>query len=344
MEQVSVVGAGSWGTAIAYLLGCKGFRVNLWVYESDIAMEIAKTGINSVFLPGIQLPPNVHPTNSLEECLNLSTFIVWVTPSHTIRDVYSQALPYLRPNSILVCASKGIENETLMRVSEIFDDLTPKTLNLKYVTLSGPTFAKDVAMKQPTTAVVAGKTGEAARIAQNMFNTKRFRVYLNEDHIGVELGGALKNVIAIAVGIAAGLNLGSNTKAALITRGLWEIVRLGKAMNANPLTFLGLTGMGDLILTCDGTQSRNYRVGYQIGAGESLAEIQQKMRMVAEGVRTTKSVFELAKKFEVELPISEQVYNVLYHDKSPRLGLEELMSRSLKSEHQMEYISSDDGS
>jgi glycerol-3-phosphate dehydrogenase (NAD(P)+) len=337
-EKIAIVGAGSWGTALAFVLAHKGLTVNLWVYEPELIQEIRSTRINSIYLPDIILPESINVDSSFKDILKDVHFIIWVTPSHTIRTVLQEAKAYIEPDSIFVGASKGIESETLMRVSQIVSDVINNTPTIRYVTLSGPTFAWEVARFHPTAAVVAGQDHEATSMTQKILNTNAFRIYTNPDHTGVELGGALKNVIAIATGIAAGLNLGSNTRAALITRGLWEITRLSHAMGASPMTFLGLAGMGDLVLTCDGTQSRNFKVGYRIGAGESLKQIQSTMRMVAEGVRTTVAVRELAYKYNVEMPITEQIYQVLYHEKTPKQALEALMSRSLKREHQLDDI------
>ncbi len=338
LQPIAVVGAGSWGTALTLLLSRKGFPVRLWIYEPELIWIIKEKHENSYYLPGYRIPEIVTPSHSFEETLQDVSMIFWVTPSHTIRQTLLQALPFISPGSIFIGASKGIENDTLLRVSQIVEHVVPQNVSLRYLTLSGPTFATEVANGQPTTAVVAGKDEQAARIVQSTLNTNSFRVYINQDHIGVELGGALKNIIAIAAGITKGIGLGSNSRAALITRGLWEMTRLGKAAGADPMTFLGLAGIGDLVLTCDGTESRNFKTGYRIGQGESVEEIQQSMRMVAEGVKTTKSVRELAKKLSVEMPITEQVYQVLYHRKSPHDAVRELMTRSLKSEHQMEYM------
>ncbi len=338
IRRIAVVGGGSWGTALALMLASKEYDINLWVYEQDLVETMRKERENTRYLPGFRLPSNIHPSSSFEEVLSETQFIVWVTPSHTIRTTYPQALPYMQPGSILVGAGKGIENTTLLRPSQIIGQLTPPAKNTRIFTLSGPTFAKEVADGQPSTAVVAGPDDSTGKIIQEAFNTERFRVYFNYDQIGVELGGALKNVIAIAAGIAAGLKLGSNSRAALITRGLWEITRLGRIMGANPLTFLGLSGMGDLVLTCDGTQSRNFHVGKRIGLGEKLDKIQSSMQMVAEGVKTTRSARELATRHNVEMPITEQIFQVLYNDKDPRTALRDLMTRRLKSEHQFDYM------
>lgn len=334
IDDVAVLGAGSWGTALALLLSRNGKRVKLWVYEPELVEIIQKTRENAYFLPGFTLPETIYPSHDLSEVLAGARFIVLVTPTQTVRSVMDSAREYISRDTILVGASKGIENGTLMRVSEIVQDVLGRSRSFRYLALSGPTFATGVARGLPATAVVAGRESAAAELAQHVFFDSTFRVYVNDDVIGVELGGALKNVIAIAAGILAGLNLGSNARAALITRGLWEITRLGTALGARRITFQGLTGMGDLVLTCDGTESRNFKVGYRIGQGETLDAIQKSMRMVAEGVKTTLSVRELARRHGVEMPITEQVYRTLYHGKSPRQAVEELMTRTLKSEHQ----------
>ncbi|HPQ40206.1 MAG TPA: NAD(P)H-dependent glycerol-3-phosphate dehydrogenase [bacterium] len=334
IDTVAVIGAGSWGTALSILLSRNGKRVRLWAYEPELVRIIQNTRENAFFLPGYTLPDSIEVSHDMAAVLRDARFIVLVAPTQTIRGVLETARPYISPNAILVGASKGIENDTLMRVSEIVAEVLGKDICIRYLALSGPTFATGVARGLPATAVVAGNDLDAAELAQRVFFDKTFRVYVNDDVIGVELGGALKNVIAIAAGILAGLDLGSNARAALITRGLWEITRLGAALGARLITFQGLTGMGDLVLTCDGTESRNFKVGFRIGRGEKLEAIQKSMRMVAEGVKTTLSVRELADRHGVEMPITEQVYQVLYHGKSPRQAVWELMTRTLKSEHQ----------
>lgn len=333
-ENIAVLGAGSWGTALAILLARNGHTVNLWTYEPELVEIINKTRINEYFLPGYEIPETVIPSHNLEDVLAHAEVVVIVTPTQTVRSVLEQARKYIRPGSILVGASKGIENNSLMRVSEIVQEVVGATVPVEYLVLSGPTFATGVAAGQPSSAVVAGSNESAAKRVQHLFNNPGFRVYINDDVTGVELGGALKNVIAIAAGIVNGLELGSNARAALITRGLWEITRLGNALGSRLITFQGLSGMGDLVLTCDGTESRNFKVGYRLGQGEKLDDIVQSMRMVAEGVKTTLSVTELARKLEIEMPIAEQVYEMLYHDKCPRQAVMDLMTRTLKSEHQ----------
>ncbi len=336
IDEIAVIGAGSWGTALALLLSRNGMKVRLWVYEKDLVQTILETRQNAIFLPGFHLPETIRPSNSLAEVLSGIKFIVLVTPSQTVRSVLEQARPFIQPDAVIVGASKGIENGTLMRVSQIAEEILGPHLPYQYIVLSGPTFASGVAQGLPATAVVAGANPDTTKLAQQIFNDRTFRVYVNADVIGVELGGALKNVIAIAAGIVAGLDLGSNTRAALITRGLWEITRLGAALGARQITFQGLSGMGDLVLTCDGTESRNFKVGFRIGRGETLDSIQKSMRMIAEGVKTTRSARELALRHDVEMPITEQVFQTLYHEKSPRQAVLDLMTRSLKSEHQID--------
>ncbi|MBN1878728.1 NAD(P)-dependent glycerol-3-phosphate dehydrogenase [bacterium] len=335
-DEIAVIGAGSWGTALALLLSRNGKRVRLWVYEPELVQIIRDTRQNAFFLPGYHLPESIEPSHNLEEVLRGIRFIVLVTPSQSIRSVIEKALPFIEPGAVIVGASKGIENGTLMRVSQVTEQVIGSDLPYHYLVLSGPTFARGVAQGLPTTAVIAGNDPDTTHLAQQIFNDRTFRVYANSDVIGVELGGALKNVIAIAAGIVAGLDLGSNTRAALITRGLWEITRLGSTLGARQITFQGLSGMGDLVLTCDGTDSRNFQVGHRIGKGETLDAIQKSMRMIAEGVKTTLSARELANRYDVEMPITEQVYQTLYHEKSPRQAVLDLMTRSLKSEHQID--------
>lgn len=335
-KEIAIIGAGGWGTALALLLSRKGYRIRLWVYEPELVDIIEKTRQNAYFLPGYTLPDTITPHHSIQSVLIDIDFIILVTPSQMVRNVLLQALPYIQPNAMIVSASKGIENGTLLRISQVVDEIVSPHVPITYTVISGPTFAKGVAGGLPTTAVVAGENPDKAKFVQTVFNHSSFRVYVNSDVIGVELGGAIKNVIAIAAGIVAGLELGSNTRAALITRGLWEITRLGVALGAKPITFQGLSGMGDLVLTCDGTDSRNFQVGYRIGRGETLDDIQTSTRTIAEGVKTTLSVRELANRHHVEMPISEQVYQTLYHGKSPRQAVMDLMTRTLKSEHQID--------
>jgi glycerol-3-phosphate dehydrogenase (NAD(P)+) len=331
-EKIGVIGAGSWGTTLADLLAKKGHDVILWAYEAELAGEMAETGLNSLFLPGIRLSPRLRFTNSLEEAAADKDMLLFVVPSQVVRGVIKSVLPFLRKEAVIVSASKGIELETLMVVSQIYEELLPHELYRNFAALSGPTFAREVAQEMPTAVVAAAADAGVARRVQHTVTTGFFRAYTNNDVTGVELGGAIKNVIAIAAGISDGLGFGYNTRAALITRGLAEMTRLGLTMGARSSTFAGLAGMGDLVLTCTGDLSRNRSVGMKLGKGMTLDEILAEMRMVAEGVKTTKSTRNLAHKLGVDMPITEKLFRVLYQDKPVREGVIELMTRDLKSE------------
>lgn len=330
--RIGVVGAGSWGTALANLLAEKGYVIDLWVYESELIEGILQTRENALYLPGAKLSKRLAPIGNIEQVVRGKDLILNVVPSHLVRSVTQNFASFLGDNTILVSASKGIENETFLTMSRVFKDVVP-TLNMHQIAvLSGPSFAKEVVAGLPTAVSVASSSLETAQRVQTVFSTPQFRAYTNDDVIGVELGGAVKNVIALAAGIIDGLKLGLNTRAALITRGQTEIRRLGLKMNANPRTFTGLAGMGDLILTCTGDLSRNHTVGKRIGQGETLAAILADMRMVAEGVKTAKSVYNLSKKLDVEMPICHAIYKVLYEELSPLKALQGLMTRDLKYE------------
>jgi glycerol-3-phosphate dehydrogenase (NAD(P)+) len=331
-EKIGVIGAGSWGTTLADLLAKKGHDVILWAHEPELAGEMAETGLNSLFLPGIKLSPRLRFTNSLEEAAADKDMLLFVVPSQVVRGVIKSLLPFLRKEAVIVSASKGIELETLMVVSQIYEELLPHELYRNFAALSGPTFAREVAQEMPTAVVAAAADAGVARRVQHTVTTGFFRAYTNNDVTGVELGGAIKNVIAIAAGISDGLGFGYNTRAALMTRGLAEMTRLGLTMGARSSTFAGLAGMGDLVLTCTGDLSRNRSVGMKLGRGMTLDEILAEMRMVAEGVKTTKSTRNLAHKLGVDMPITEKLFRVLYQDKPVREGVIELMTRDLKSE------------
>ena len=331
-EKIAVIGAGSWGTTLADLLAKKGHAVTLWAYEPELVLEMRQSRENSLFLPGIRLHDGLAFTNELAEAYAGCSMVLCVVPSQLVRRVMGDSLPLLPAGVTIVSASKGIELDTLATVSEIYQELLPAELGAHFAALSGPSFAREVALEMPTAVAVASPSEAVARRVQEAFTTGFFRVYRNDDVVGVELGGAIKNVIAIAAGISDGLGFGCNTRAALITRGLAEMTRLGIAMGAQAATFAGLAGMGDLVLTCTGDLSRNRSVGVQIGQGRQLAEILGEMRMVAEGVKTTESAFNLARKLGVEMPITEQMYRMLYQDKPAREAVLELMTRNLKAE------------
>ncbi len=332
LEKIAVIGAGSWGTTLADLLAKKGHAVTLWAYEPELVLEMRASRENSLFLPGIALDPRLAFTNDLEEAYAGCSMVLCVVPSQLVRRVMTNSLPFLPAGVTIVSASKGIEVDTLAMVSQIYQEILPPELGASFAALSGPSFAREVALEMPTAVAVASESQQVAVRVQAAFTSNLFRVYRNDDVVGVELGGAIKNVIAIAAGISDGLGFGCNTRAALITRGLAEMTRLGAAMGAQASTFAGLAGMGDLVLTCTGDLSRNRSVGMQIGQGRQLAEILGEMRMVAEGVQTTKSTFNLAQKLGVEMPIIEKMHQLLYHDKPAREAVLELMTRNLKAE------------
>jgi len=331
-EQIGVIGAGSWGTTLASLLAKKGHEVTLWAYEPELAAEMAKERINSLFLPGIPLSPRLSFTNSLSDAVRGKGLLLFVVPSQVTRGVVAAVLPDISRDAVIVSASKGIELDTLKIMSEVYADLLPPATMARFAVLSGPSFAREVAREMPTAVVAAAADAAVARHVQQVFATSFFRLYTNNDMTGVELGGAIKNVIAIAAGISDGLGFGHNTRAALITRGLAEMARLGRAMDARAETFAGLAGMGDLVLTCTGDLSRNRSVGMKLGEGMRLAEILAEMRMVAEGVKTTESALSLARRLHVDMPITEKVFQVLHEDKPARDAVIELMTRNPKAE------------
>ncbi len=306
--------------------------VSLWVYEEDLARRMIEAGENDIYLPGEDLPPNIKPTNSFEQCLTGAQIVFSVVPSHVARQVWAKARDFLPVDAIIVNATKGIEEKTLLTSTEVLIESVGENILERKVTLSGPTFAREVARGLPSAAVIAGRNMEIASRVQKTLTSESLRFYTNKDYIGVEIAGSLKNVMAISVGICDGLALGHNARAALITRGLAEMARLGVALGADPLTFQGLAGLGDLVLTCTGDLSRNRTLGLRLGKGESLEQITGSTPMVAEGVRTTRSARDLALREKVEMPITEEIYQVLYDRRKPLSALKRLMSRSLKEE------------
>lgn len=330
--RIGVIGAGSWGTALANLLACKGYRVHHWVFEEEVKEQILNHRENQVFLPGVTLSENLSPSNDLGAVVADKDLLLVVVPSHVMRETCRRMADSITGTPVVVSASKGIENTTHLTMSGILRETLPMIPETHLAVLSGPSFAREVARNVPTAVTLAARDDEVARLVQEAFATPAFRVYTSADLVGVELGGAVKNVIAIAAGIIDGLGLGLNTRAALITRGLTEIRRLGLRLGANPRTFTGLAGVGDLLLTCTGDLSRNHTVGKKIGEGMKLSQILAEMRMVAEGVKTAKSVFNLSRKLGVEMPISHEIYHILYEDESPREALQRLMTRDLKDE------------
>ncbi|MBF0200861.1 MAG: NAD(P)-dependent glycerol-3-phosphate dehydrogenase [Desulfamplus sp.] len=332
LKRIGVVGAGSWGTALANLLAGKGYNVNLWAYEPGVVQDIAENGENSLFLPGIPIENSIFPTNDLGAVVKDNHMLLLVVPSHTMREMSRRISAFINPGTIVITASKGIEDDSYLTMHGVIAQSIPSINKDKIAVLSGPSFAEEVARRVPTAiSVAAGDLDTAVRV-QHVFAADHFRVYVSDDPIGLELGGAVKNVIAIAAGFVDGMNLGLNTRAAVITRGLAEIRRLGVRMGANPHTFAGLSGVGDLILTCTGNLSRNYTVGKQLGQGMTIAEIQKKRLTVAEGVRNTRSIHHLAKSLGIELPIINEVYKALYENSTPAHAIERLMTRPLGHE------------
>ncbi len=330
--DIGVVGGGSWGTALANLLASKGYSINLWVFEKEVKDQIIQSGENKMFLPDIKLSANIHPTNELAEAVLGKNLVVVVVPSHLMRAVTSKMTDAVSKDAIIVTASKGIENKTHLTMTGVLKETLVDIPHHRFVTLSGPSFAQEVARNLPTLVTVACEELEVAAFVQQVFVSPYFRVYTSEDVIGVELGGSLKNVLAIGAGMVDGLQLGLNARAALITRGMTEIRRLGLKLGANPRTFTGLAGIGDLILTCTGDLSRNHTVGVKIGRGEKVSDILSQMRMVAEGVKTARSVYNLSRKLNVDMPIFHEAYRILYEDFSPKEAIYRLMTRDLKQE------------
>lgn len=329
---VAVVGAGSWGTTLANLLAGKGETVRLWSYEEDVTAVIREEGRNAVYLPDIDLADGLMATSDLAEAVDGAGVVVSVSPSQHVRTVMSGAADAIDPDALLVSASKGIETRTLETMAEVLEEALPRLRARRFCFLSGPSFATEVARGYPTAVTVASRDADAALAAQALFQTGYFRVYTSHDVTGVELGGALKNVIALAAGMVAGLGFGHNSMAALITRGLTELTRLALALGASERTLAGLSGMGDLILTCTGDLSRNRSVGYELGKGRKLDDVLSSMRMVAEGVETTRATYDLARREGIEMPIVDQVHAVLFDGRDPREAVRSLMMREPKAE------------
>lgn len=332
--RCAVLGAGSFGTCLAMLLAQKGYRVDLWARDAHLVEAIARRRRNPRYLTDFALPEGIRPTIDLTEALDEKELVISVVPSHAVREVWGQARERIRPDALVVSASKGIEIGTGKLVSDILREILPREMHERLCFLSGPSFAREIAEQRPTAVSLAAKNETYAIAAQTLISSPLFRCYTTSDVVGVELGGALKNVIAIAVGIADGMEAGLNSRAALITRGLAEITRLGVAMGASPVTFLGLSGVGDLVLTCTGDLSRNRRVGLEIGRGRPVPEVLGGLTQVAEGVRTARSAHELAQKLDVDMPITAGVYLLLFEGKDPATAGVELRSRQLKSEYE----------
>ncbi len=331
--QISVLGAGSWGTTLALLLYSNNHNVTLWTYKPEHAQTMRETRTNPAFLPDIPIPLDLDITNDLHAAVARSEMLVAAIPTQYIRSVFTNIDRFDFGGHIIVNVAKGIENDSLMTISEILENICPSIRHERQAILSGPSHAEEVSQNIPTAVVAASVSIETAKEVQQAFLAPHFRVYASDDLRGVELGGALKNVIAIAAGISDGIGFGDNTKSALLTRGIFEITRLGIAMGASEHSFAGLSGIGDLIVTCTSRHSRNRFVGEQIGKGRKLKEILEGMVMVAEGVATTKSVYKLSEKFGIEMPISTEVYRMLFEDKDPNAATEDLMTRDARFEH-----------
>jgi glycerol-3-phosphate dehydrogenase (NAD(P)+) len=334
MSRIAVIGAGAWGTALAIVLGRRSTHaINLWAYEHEVCASILERRTNDLFLPGCRVPENVHPTNSLADALHDAEIVLSVMPSHHVRRIFKQMLPHLYPSMLFVSATKGIEDGSYKRITEVITEVVEDRFKPRVVAVSGPTFAKEVAKGDPTAITAASSDDELARIVQREFSDPRFRIYTNRDVVGVELGGALKNVIAISAGVCDGLGLGHNSVAALVTRGLAEITRLSLACGGHAETMAGLAGLGDLVLTCTGGLSRNRTVGFALGKGRKLPDIIAGMHgMVAEGVLTTNAAIGLAKKYSVEMPITQQMHAILHEGKTPGEAIRDLMARPSTSE------------
>lgn len=334
MKKIAILGGGSWGTALAVALSrSRGqHALAVWVHDQGLARSIAATRENSIYLPGIKIPDYVEVTHEIKQAICNAQIVLGVMPAAHARELYAAILPDIEPGSVLVSATKGIEQHSLLRMTEVIEHIRGNRQQGAVAVLSGPSFAREVARGDPTAVVIASKDARAAAEVQEEFSGPAFRLYTNDDVIGAELGGAVKNIIAIAAGVCAGLGFGSNTIAALVTRGLAEMTRLAVALGGRRETLAGLAGMGDLVLTCTGQFSRNRALGEELGRGKPLAEIVASTRMVAEGVGTTAAARELARRHGIEMPITEQIYAVLYESHSPRDAIRALMERKLKSE------------
>jgi glycerol-3-phosphate dehydrogenase (NAD(P)+) len=335
-ESIAVIGAGSWGTALAIVLADNSHDVRLWGHKPEQIREINEHHTNKKYLPDIELPLGILGYSSLEEALNGVNTMVLAVPTKAIREVLGKIVKIITEPVTIVHVSKGIEPDTLLRISEMIEQEVPERLLESVVVLSGPSHAEEVSLRHPTTVTVSSKNMDAAEKIQDLFINQHFRVYTNPDIIGVEIGGALKNIIALAAGITDGLGYGDNAKAALITRGLAEIARLGMKMGASPLTFSGLAGIGDLIVTCTSVHSRNWRAGNLLGKGQKLDEVLENMGMVVEGVRTTKAAKQLAEKYDVKMPITDVLYDVLFNNVNAKDAVDLLMSRG--KTHEMEDL------
>jgi glycerol-3-phosphate dehydrogenase (NAD(P)+) len=332
LTRLAIIGAGSWGTALSIILAPRFPDVRLWVYEQDLAARMRATRLNDIYLPDYPIPASVQVVTEFSSALDGADIVLGVMPSHRARAVYEKMTPWLREPMLLVSATKGLENGSLLRMSEIIQEVLGGRFRPRVSVLSGPTFAREVARGEPTAVVVASADKEAAVEVQKAFSGATFRLYTNSDPTGVEIGGAVKNVVAIGAGVCAGLGLGSNSLAALITRGLAEMTRLALAAGGEARTLAGLAGLGDLLLTCTGSLSRNRTVGLGLAAGRKLEEIVGATQMIAEGIETTRATVDLARRYGIEMPIAEQMYAMLFEARHPNDAIRVLMERSLKGE------------
>jgi len=330
--QVGVVGGGAFGTALASSLAAKGHRVTLWAFEREVVASINDGHENATYLAGVPLPAGVVATGDVEEAVSRAEMVLLATPSHVLRDIAVRAGPFLPAHVPVVSVAKGIENKTLLTMTEVLEEVLPVERHPYLAALSGPSFAREVAQRLPTVVTVAAQWERLAREVQKAFSSEVFRCYTSNDVVGVQFGGALKNVVAIAAGCVDGLGFGLNTRAALITRGLAEISRAAVRRGANPMTLAGLSGMGDLVLTCTGELSRNRQIGLALGQGQRLQEILKDKHTVAEGVKTTTSACQLADALKIEMPIAREVFRLLYEDKPAKKAVVDLMTRELKAE------------
>jgi glycerol-3-phosphate dehydrogenase (NAD(P)+) len=332
LKPIGIIGAGGWGIALAKLLADKGEQVTLWCHGAESYRELQENRESRTYLAGVLLPSSIKFTCSIEAAVTGKSLIICAVPSHTVRGVMASASSYVSSQTTVLCGTKGLEEESLKTMGEVLAEIFGDPQRQRHAFLSGPTFAIEVARGLPAAVTVAARHEDTARDVQETMSTQNFRVYTSTDIVGVQMGGVIKNIIAIAAGISDGLNLGHNARAALITRGLAEMTRLAIRMGADPMTLAGLPGLGDLVLTCAGDLSRNRKVGIQIAQGKSLQEIIQGTRMVAEGIRNTRSVYMLARSLGTEMPIVEQMYKVIHESKKPAEAVRDLMQRSLKPE------------
>ncbi len=331
-QKIGVIGAGSWGTALATVLSEKENDITIWVRNEKQAADMAEHRENKKYLPGAKLKENITITSDIKQAVEGADYLLFAVPTQAFRSTFQNATAYMKDDAVVINAAKGIEDKTYLRLSEVADEIVPNITEKRYVVISGPSHAEEVAKRLPTTVAIAGADMQTAKNVQELFFTDRFRTYVQDDVVGVELGGALKNIIALGAGISDGMKFGDNAKAALMTRGLTEIARLGEELGAKKETFLGLTGVGDLIVTCTSMHSRNRRCGILIGEGDSVDEAAKKIGMVVESVFTTKAAYGLSKKHNVEMPITEKIYEIIQGKIDAKEAVEALMGREKKHE------------